>query len=488
MVSLRAKLTLYYLAILSAVLIFFGSAIYTYLARSLLMSIDGSLAYQAQRIKQLKAASAAGELEDRPALPSGEAHTDELLIAPQFFQLIDSQGHITDETAAAGPAHHLPVSPEALREIVDDDPHFQTVKLGSGEEIRLVTLRAQEPDGDVYFIRLGQSLRPLQQARRHLLLVLGIAVPAALLLGSYGGLLLANQALRPVDRLTCAAREIGAGDLSQRVPLPAKMDELGRLAATFNHMIARLQAAFERQRQFTADASHELRTPLAVMRGDIEIALRRERTPEEYRRVLTSSLEEIIRLSRLVEDLLTLARADVGQAALRCEPMSLDRLCQQVVDYITPLAQQRGQALEYHPPAATPVMIKGDAQRLKQLLLNLLDNAIKYTNPGGKVSLSLRAEGKEAVMSVSDTGRGIPPEDLPHIFERFFRHSRRTSDKGATGFGLGLAIVKWIADSHGGKIEAASQVGQGTTFTVSLPLLEPARQESRQESGVPAVR
>ncbi len=291
-----------------------------------------------------------------------------------------------------------------------------------------------------------------------------------MLLGSYGGLLLANEALSPVDRITRAAEQIGAGDLSERVPLPDKMDEIGRLAATFNHMIARLQAAFERQRQFTSDASHELRTPLAVMRGDIEITLRRRRTPEEYERVLTSNLEEIMRLSRLVEDLLTLARGDAGQSALDCEPMPLDQLCQEMVEYITPLAQTHEQTLIYQPPAA-PVMVKADAQRLKQLLLNLLDNAIKYTSQGGRITLGLKTEGKEAVLTISDTGRGIPPEDLPHLFERFFRHTRSTSDKGATGFGLGLSIVKWIVESHGGKIEAASRIGEGTTFTVRLPVL-----------------
>jgi heavy metal sensor kinase len=468
MLSLRVKLTLYYLAILSAILIFFGSAIYTYLSRSLLQIIDDSLATYA-RIIELKLASA-NDLPEEHSGALNEPHTDQLLIAPQIMQMIDAQGRIADELPAA-PEHHLPVDLAQLRQIKDHQPDFRTIKLKSGEEIRLATHRAKELDGDVYYIRLGQSLSPLQRARRHLLVILGIAIPAVLLLGSYGGLLLANQALRPVDRLTRAAEHIGAGgDLSERVPLPAKMDELGRLAATFNHMIARLEAAFERQRQFTANASHELRTPLAVMRGEIEITLRRERMVEEYQRVLASNLEETVRLSRLVEDLLTLARADVGQAELKCEPVALETLCQQVVEYISPLAHSREQTLHYEPPAAT-VMVNGDAQRLKQLLLNLLDNAIKYTGIGGRIALGLRSEGKEAILSVSDTGRGIPPEDLAHVFNRFFRHSRRTSDKGAAGFGLGLSIVRWIVDSHGGKIEVASQVGEGTTFTVRLPLL-----------------
>src|SRR5262249_54404078 len=207
-----------------------------------------------------------------------------------------------------------------------------------------------------------------------LLVVLGVAIPLVLLLGSTGGLLLANQALRPVDRITRAAEQIGAGDLTERVPSPAKMDEIGRLAATFNYMISRLQAAFERQKQFTSDASHELRTPLAVMRGELEITLRRERTLEEYRHTLSSTLEEIVRLSRLVEDLLVLARADAGRVELRLEPVDLNKLCQQMVDYITPLALQREQGVSYQSqmPPATAVLIDADIQRIKQLLLNLL--------------------------------------------------------------------------------------------------------------------
>jgi heavy metal sensor kinase len=274
--------------------------------------------------------------------------------------------------------------------------------------------------------------------------------------------------------MTRAAEQIAAGDLSERVPEPAQMDEIGRLAATFNDMISRLQAAFERQKQFTSDASHELRTPLAVMRGDIEVTLRRERSNEEYKRALTSNLEEIMRLSRLVEDLLTLARGDTGRVELRCEPVDLNDLCRRMAEYITPLADQRDQTLIYEPPLGAetaPVTISADMLRIKQLLLNLLDNAIKYTERRGKITLGLKTEEKVAIITVTDTGRGIPPEDLPHIFERFFRRSAKTADRTAAGFGLGLSIVKWIVDSHGGRIEAKSEVGKGTEFIVRLPLL-----------------
>lgn len=470
MLSLRVKLTLYYLAILSAVLLLFGVAIYTYLSRSLLMTIDESLAYQVKKIERHMAYSATADASDRTLAGEPEGEEQLLELAPHITQIIDDSGLITDGMAAT--AHEqLPVDINALLKIPVAETRFDSIKLRNGEPLRVATRHVKDYTGEgTYFIRIGQSLEALRIARRHLLLVLGLAIPAALLLGSFGGLLLAQQALSPVDRITVAAEHIATGDLSERVPSPAKMDEIGRLAATFNHMISRLQAAFERQKQFTSDASHELRTPLAVMRGDIEIALRRERSCEEYQRVLTSNLEEILRLQRLVEDLLTLARADTGRVELRCEPVDLDKLCEQMAEYISPLAEQRQQALTYDSPGA-PVTINADLQRLKQLLLNLLDNAIKYTEPKGQIKLSLKTEGEDAIISITDSGRGIPAEDLPRIFERFFRRSAKTSDRSATGFGLGLSIVKWIVDAHGGKIEAQSKLGQGTTFAVRFPLL-----------------
>ncbi len=475
MLSLRVKLTLYYLAILSAVLLLFGVAIYAYLSHSLLMTIDESLAYQVERIERSISFSMGAE----PAEQGGEVQEELLPLSPHITQIIDDSGRVTDEMAVSA-NDHLPVRIEVLSQLAVGKTVFDTVKLSNGESLRVATRRTKDHEGSgTYFIRLGQSLQALSGARRQLLLVLGVAIPIALLLGSFGGLLLAHQALAPVDRITSAAEQIAKGDLTERVPAPAKMDEIGRLAATFNHMISRLQAAFERQKQFTSDASHELRTPLAVMRGDIEITLRRERTAEEYQRVLSSSLEEIVRLSRLIEDLLMLARADAGRVELRCEPLDLQALCQQMVEYIAPLAEQREQTLVYNAPEPAKtddgeeddlVIINADVQRIKQLLLNLLDNAIKYTEPQGSIALGLKVEAQTAVLTVTDTGRGIPAEDLPHIFERFFRRSAKTADRSASGFGLGLSIVKWIVDAHGGSITAQSEVGKGTTFTVRFPL------------------
>jgi len=471
MLSLRVKLTLYYLAILSAILLFFGIVIFAYLSRSLLMTIDESLNYQMKKIERHFALGAGGGESG-----TGDDNDGQILeLRPHVMQIIDDSWLIMDESYAS-PNDRLEINRDELSRLEVGKPDYQTVRLPNGEQLRVVTLRAKDPEGGgTYFIRLGHSLKAFQHARRRTLILLSVAIPLALLLGARGGLVLANQALRPVDRLTRAAEQIAAGDLTERVPEQAQMDEMGRLAVTFNDMISRLQAAFERQKQFTSDASHELRTPLAVMRGDIEITLRRERSAEEYKRALTSNLEEIMRLSRLVEDLLTLARGDTRQIELRCEPVDLNALCRRMTEYILPLADQREQTLIYDPPLGAedaPVIVNADMLRIKQLLLNLLDNAIKYTEPRGKIALDLKTEENVAIITVIDTGRGIPEEDLPHIFERFFRRSAKTADRSAAGFGLGLSIVKWIVDSHGGRIEAKSEVGKGTEFIVRLPLLD----------------
>jgi signal transduction histidine kinase len=233
-------------------------------------------------------------------------------------------------------------------------------------------------------------------------------------------------------------------------------------------MINRLEQAFQRERRFAADASHELRTPLAVLRGDIEVALRRERSPEEYERVLKSSLEEIARLTKLTDDLLTLARSDADQSVLDVEEVRLDLLAGDARAYILPLADSAGITLRYDAPDS-PVVVEGDQKRLKQLLVNLLDNAIKYTPAGGSARLALAKDDSVAVIEVSDTGRGIPAGALPHVFERFYRQTD-PRDTRVTGFGLGLAISKWIADAHGGSIDVESREGQGSRFTVRLPM------------------
>ncbi len=459
MLSIRAKLTLWYFGLAALVLAAFAVAIYFYFSRGLINTIDASLRNHAERIAQ-----AVGH----PSTIDEPANTGGLILAPQFVSVLNRDGQVTDQiTDAEG--HEVPVIKAALeRATTEWKPQFDESSLSPTEHVRIITWPARDEEGETFFVVVGQSLRDIQPVERQLVFLLVVANPLALLLASLGGLWLANKALSPVDRLTRAAERIGRGNLSERVEEHRSQDEIGRLAATFNQMIGRLEQAFERERRFTADASHELKTPLAVLRGDIEVALRRERTPDEYRRVLQSSLEEIARLTKLTEDLLTLARSDAGESVLDLEQVQLDQLASDARVFIAPLAESAGVALTYDAPTS-PVVIEGDQKRLKQLLVNLMDNAIKYTPAGGSARLSLSVKNSSAVIEVSDSGRGIPGSSLPHIFERFYRQTD-PRDSRVSGFGLGLAISKWIVDAHGGSIEADSTEGRGSTFTVHLPL------------------
>ena len=461
MLSIRAKLTLWYFSLAALVLAAFAVAIYVYFTRGLLNAIDSSLRNHAERLAYAVGHPSANEETSQPGV---------LILAPQFVSVLNRDGKVTDQIPDAE-GHEVPVTESALERASREwNPQFQEVSLSETEHVRTITWPAHDEDGELFFVVVGQSLRDVQRAQKQLVLLLAIANPVALLLASLGGLWLANKALRPVDRLTRAAERIGRGNLSERVEEHRALDEIGRLAATFNQMIGRLEQAFERERQFTADASHELKTPLAVLRGDIEVALRRDRTPEEYQRVLRSSLEEISRLTKLTEDLLTLARSDAGESVLDLEKVQLDQLAAEARAYIAPLAASAGVSLTYDAPQS-PVMVEGDQKRLKQLLVNLLDNAIKYTAAGGGARLVLAVDDSCAVIEVTDTGRGIPASALPHVFERFYRQTD-PRDSRVTGFGLGLAITKWIVDAHGGSIEARSREGEGSSFVVRLPLAQ----------------
>lgn len=473
MLSIRAKLTLWYVSLAALVLVAFAVAIYLYLSRGLLNAIDTSLRNHAERIAQAVGHPSETEEPSQPGV---------LILAPQFVSVVDRDGKVTDQILDPE-GHEVPVIKPALERAANDwNPQYNEASLSETEHVRIITWPARDEDGEVFFVVVGQSLRDIQRAQRQLLLLLAIANPVALLLAGLGGFWLANQALKPVDRLTRAAERIGRGNLSERVEEPRSGDEIGRLAATFNRMISRLEQAFDRERRFTADASHELKTPLAVLRGDIEVTLRRERSPEEYQRVLKSNLEEIEQLTKLTDDLLTLARSDADRSVLDLEEVRLDLLAGDACAYISPLAGAAGVALTYDEPDSA-VTIEGDQKRLKQLLVNLLDNAIKYTPAGGSARLALTVEDSSAIIEVSDTGRGIPATALPHVFERFYRQTD-PRDSRVTGFGLGLAISKWIADAHGGSIRVESREGEGSRFTVRLPL--EGRENSLPENRTPA--
>ncbi len=325
-------------------------------------------------------------------------------------------------------------------------------------------------DGQVVgFVEAGASLEQIDRSMMRLRLVLGGLALVGLAAAIAGGWAIAGAALSPVAVMTRTARAIALSrGFSRRLPETGRRDELGQLAVTFNEMLASLDAAYTAQQRFVADASHELRAPLTAILGNVELLERKpDMQHEERAEAVTHIGREARRMNRLASDLLALARADAGQV-LEFRQVELDRLLLEVFHEAKVLARGVKLAIRDLDQAAT----QGDPDRLKQLLLILVDNALKYTPPGGEVALSLNREGGLAVLKVADTGIGIAPEDLPHIFERFYRADKaRARDQAGTG--LGLSIAKWIVERHGGQIEVDSVPGQGSTFTVRLPLVKP---------------
>jgi two-component system, OmpR family, sensor kinase len=338
----------------------------------------------------------------------------------------------------------------------------------NGKEVRVYS-RAITDNGVIFgVLQVGESLAQLHSTLKSIIIALLIISPFVLLLAAFGSYWLAKQAFKPILQLTRTAREIKARDLHRRVPVPRTKDEVYDLALTLNEMIGRLSSAFTQQRRFVADASHELRTPVTVIRSVTDVALEDRLSPDEYVSALHDINAEAERLGRLINDLLTLARTDEEQMLLDREPICLDLLALDVAEAMKPLAIDRG--IDLQTQQLETATVQGDTAHLIQVMMSLVDNALTYTNAGGTVTLNVEVSGENACFSVQDTGIGIAPEDLPHIFERFYRADPARS-RAAGGSGLGLSIAEWVVHAHGGSIAVESHVGQGSIFTVTLPLV-----------------
>lgn len=448
---LRWKLVGLYAAILTVVLGGLSVALLLGLRRSLERGVDTELEARARAVVAL------AEYEGGRWFVEGKSGLDAEFSEASglYYLVIDARGRVVLSSALARRLEVVPPGRDGLREFARGGRLYRerTVSLDKMPDEGVATERVR--------VVCGKDTEPTDLAVMKLtgqLLVLG---PVALVLALAGGFFLVSRALAPIDRIARTAAEIEAQDLSRRIDVRGR-DELARLSETLNGMFARLQGAFERQTRFTADASHELRTPLAVVAGNVDLALQRERAPEEYREFLRDIGEAAERMRSIVEGLLTLARADAKAIALRRESVSLTAVAEDIVRLHRPLAdrQQVTVAVESAPEARAT----GDPERLKELVSNLVTNAIRYNRPGGRVTVRV-APG---TLAVEDTGIGISAEDLPHIFDRFYRVDKaRSRDVG--GSGLGLAIAKWIADAHGGTIGVTSEPGVGSRFVVTLP-------------------
>ena len=458
---IRVRLTAWYVLLLAVILAAFGAGVYLLMRHSLYQNLEESIENRAAEL-----AGSVQIIDGRPqrADAAGASIDEEI---EHFSRLFDNSGQVSFDTAPG--VGNVEINQAAVAESLAGGRASYRVRAGPEDDsFRVWTFPIHQDGRIVGVLEVGQSDDDASETLATLLLVMGIAYPVTLVLAGIGGAFLARRALAPVGEITGLARWISAEDLRQRLDLSLPDDEIGRLANTFDEMIGRLDEAFRRQRQFTADASHELRTPLTIMKGRIDVSLEREREPDAYRQVLVEVNEEVDRLIRLAGNLLTLTRADAGQIPLALEEVEVGGIVTGVIEQVRPAAAAKG--VELTMSNGTPFNILADEDLLLQLMLNLVDNAIKYTPTGGHVRVSWGPDEDRVTMTVMDTGIGIPSEHVGRLFDRFYRVDvARSRNDG--GVGLGLAISQWIVQAHGGEISVESTVGQGSAFTVRLPSL-----------------
>jgi heavy metal sensor kinase len=485
--SIRVRLTFWYTLLVFSTLLIFGGLTYYYTNKSLSENLDWSLRYevrwvrdyiepQASRVRPgRRAVDAVVRQKAREPVPGMEKATEDSAAVgaadeiwnqlfhhslrsrkKTYIQIMDARGGI------AYRSYNLGTDSIALNDTIPMYlTHLSTGWLNN-EQMRVAAIHEK-----AFTYLVGYPLAELRDLLDSLFLIFLVLIPIALTTSVFGGFALASRALKPVDEITRRARQITVENLDQTIPLKKVDDEIGRLTVTINDMIQRLHGSFAQVRQFSADASHELRTPLTILRGEIELALRNPKTPEEYRRVLESALEEIMRLTSIIDNLLMLAKADQATYHATFSEVDLKALVDELYEDSEVLAGQKNIRVDVR--AGTPITIVGDRLRLRQLLLNLIDNAIKYTPDGGTVTLALEGRNGNAVITVQDTGIGIPEEDQERIFNRFYRVDKaRSRELGGTG--LGLSIARWIAELHRGTIGVRSEPNKGSTFTVTLPI------------------
>jgi len=456
--TVRTRLTLLYSGILFLILVIFSAALLAYFHQNLKRSLDQAILTRTAAMEH--SIEESGGHIDLSEIQ--EMDTFESSSLPKFIQIMNRDGQILVKSLNLGDFSLTP-SPEQWKRILGNQTVFGTRQFPGKQGIRYACVPFHWRGKLKYILIVGMSLESIQRPVDRLRMALLLFIPILLILAGFGGWFLAGKSLRPLKDLTQRARTITVHHLNQPLAISNAGQEIQELIDVFNEMIRRLDTSFRQIKQFTADASHELRTPLTVIKGESEVALRAERDPEVYRETLRRILEEADYMTRIVESLLFLSRIDAGQLQLRMEPVNLSELAAHVVDELNFLAREKNIRLTCHFNKSTTVL--GDAERLEQVIKNLADNSLKYTEPGGEVVIDVSREGSQVILRVSDTGIGIPVSDLPHVFNRFYRVDKSRSRK-IGGSGLGLSIVKWIVEAHRAQIDIQSEEGKGTTVRV----------------------
>lgn len=451
--AIRVRLTLWYVLFLAVTVLGFSLFLHLELQDSLINQVDAGL--------QVAASQLLVDVDDTvnpPTLrPMSEDAVEHLMQSRSALRLVSANGEVVAEVGL------FPELPTAKLQTSS----FESITIGDTPwRIYTQQVETQTRQFDVW-LQSAQSLNIVYDARTTLLRLIIIGLPLTLIAAAIGGIFMANRALRPVDTITRTVEAISSTDMTRRIIYHGPSDELGRLTQTLNSMLDRLQTAFDSERRFTADASHELRTPLTAIKGHIGVTLTRTRSVEEYENVLHRIQHETDRLIRLANDLLFLARLDAAPLRWQPELINLSDLLEAVVDQVRISASDK--EIDFRADIPNSMPIHGIADHLIRLFLNLLDNAVKYTPPQGLVTITVERGEAEVCVTIGDTGSGISPEHLPHLFERFYRVEQDRIYQGG-GAGLGLAIALQIARAHRGGILVNSHIGEGTTFKVRLPL------------------
>jgi heavy metal sensor kinase len=465
--SVRLRLTMWYVAAMMVVLGVYVFGVYTFVSRNVSESLDERL-----RADYYWAAATVDEGPDGLIMPF-----------PQIDLLLEAESPWVQVWSADGTALLLSNEEARLRPI----PESQTLAAQgedmivsiptSGVPIRVLSRRSYIVDRPVT-IQVARSEAAMRQELRELSLILMFGLPVGVVIAGLGGYTLARRALAPIEQMTERARTITAERLSDRLPVAHPEDEMGRLASVFNETLGRLEGSFDQMRHFTTDVSHELRTPLTAIRSVGEVGLRGQRTEASYRGIIGSMLEEVDRLSQLVDRLLALSRAGTHHAAFSLDAVDLASLAEDVVAHLGVLAEEKGQTLSIEKRGAP--WARGDRVVLRQALINLVDNAIKFTPAGGRVRLRLSETPSLAVIDVIDTGPGVPPEARHHIFDRFYR----LDGNEAVGTGLGLSLARGGVEAIGGRLTLEQSTSEGSTFRITVPKSPGSGSSSRPDSRI----
>ena len=454
--SVRIRLTLWYAGVLAVSLIAFALLVYYAAANVFYQRQDEALRSTAETV----ASAYMQELEEEQSISkANEVVLAEMVFPNRYVEVTDASGRVVAWSAnLTGRVLAIPAA--SLASARQQKTSFAVI---NNLRVAVVPL---SPGKELGYAAVAEPLSVIDEGLRRLRRDFFAGVPLILLLASLGGYFLARKSLSPIALMNRQTQRITAENLSARLDVMNERDELGGLALTINDLLARLENSFTEQQRFVADASHELRTPLAVLRGETEVSLAQSRSIDEYKASLNLIKDEAERLSRIVEDLFVLARQPADRRAVSRQPVRLDKIVEECGRAAQVLAAQKSLKLTVAP--GTPLSLNGDDELLQRMILNLLDNAVKYTPAGGEISVELKPSNGDARLTVRDNGIGIPARDQPHVFDRFYRVDKARS-RALGGAGLGLSIARQIAEAHGGTVSVESSAG-GSVFTVELPV------------------